>query len=195
MQSMPLMTDAIPDTSAQERPRNARHGHSCSASVPFARLTIGSASYEVAEAAGEPSLLAFRADGQQEWTALDRKVSDGWIEIMADILLLDPDVLFEFLQTHAVRISADEKPPCQLEFDTLGVKWSARLTENRDGEVRFGSGEWQHARLGLKAPEDRRERAILILLATTADARARFEPHISHWARRIAQGVTVQPAF
>jgi hypothetical protein len=193
MQMHPQMTDIQPPRPDADRPRSARHGHSCRAKVPFARLGIGPGTYEVAEMADDSALLAFRVEGQQEWTALDRQISDGWVEIAADILLLDPDVIFEFLQTHAVSVGTENEPLYEMEFDTLGVRWSARLLENRDGEVRFADGAWQHARLGLQAPRDGRARAIMILLATTRDARARFEPHISNWARRISQGVSVQP--
>jgi hypothetical protein len=193
MQMHPQMTDIQPPRPDADRPRSASHGHSCRAKAPFARLGIGPGTYEVAEMTGDGALLAFRVEGQQEWTALDRQISDGWVEIAADILLLDPDVIFEFLQTHAVRVGTENEPPYAMEFDTLGVRWSARLLENRDGEVRFGDEAWQHARLGIQAPRDGRARAIMILLATTRDARARFEPHISNWARRIAQGVRVQP--
>ena len=195
MQMHPQMTDIQPPRQASDRPRSARHGHSCRAKAPFARLGIGPGAYEVSEMADDSALLAFRVEGQQEWTALDRRISDGWVEIAADILLLDPDVIFEFLQTHAVCVATECAPPYAMEFDTLGVRWSARLLENRDGEVRFGDGEWQHARLGIQAPKDGRARAIMVLLATTRDARARFEPHISNWARRIAQGVSVQPVI
>ncbi|MEQ8900731.1 MAG: hypothetical protein RID11_14570 [Roseovarius sp.] len=193
MQMHPQMTDIQTPRPGADRPRSASHGHSCRAKAPFARLGIGPGTYEVAEMAGDSALLAFRVEGQQEWTALDRPISDGWVEIAADIMLLDPDVLFEFLQTHALRVTTETEPPYEMEFDTLGVRWSARLLENRDGEVRFGDEAWQHARLGLQAPRDGRARAIMILLATTRDARARFEPHISNWARRISQGVSVQP--
>jgi hypothetical protein len=195
MQTQPQMTDTQAPRPAADRPRSTRHGHSCRAGAAFARLAIGQGFYEVAETTEAGAPLAFRVEGQQEWTAIDRNIRDGWAEIAADILLLDPDVIFEFLQTHAVRIGTENDPPYAMEFDTLGVRWSARLLENRDGEVRFGGGEWQHARLGIQAPRDGRERAILILLAAVRDARARFEPHISNWARRIAQGVSVQPVI
>jgi hypothetical protein len=192
MHSQTLMTDTfVPRTDSQSR--CASHGHVCSAEAPFAQVSIGSRSYEIAEALREGDHLAFRTHGQQEWCALDRRVADGWVAIASDILLLDPDVLFDFLHTHAVRVSTTQEPPYDMEFDTLGIKWTARLLQDRDGEVSFGDGLWHHARLGLKAPSDGRARAIMVLLAATPEARLRFEPHITHWAHRIAQGVRVIP--
>jgi hypothetical protein len=109
--------------------------------------------------------------------------------------LLDPDVLYDFLMTHAVRTQTAQEPPYDMAFDTLGTKWTARLLQDRDGEVCFGDGIWHHARLGLKAPQDGRERAIMVLMAALPDARLRFEPHITNWARRIAQGLRVMPVM
>lgn len=194
MHSQTLMTDTL-FPRADCRPRCASHGHVCSAGTPFAQLTLGVRNYEIAEATGEGERLAFRAQGQQEWCALDRRIADGWIAVGSDILLLDPDVLFDFLMTHAVRTSTEQEPPYDMTFDTLGTKWTARLLQDRDGEVCFGDDIWHHARLGLKAPQDGRERAIMVLIAALPDARLRFEPHITHWAHRIAQGVRVMPVM
>jgi hypothetical protein len=194
MHSQTLMTDTFAPR-AESCPRCASHGHVCSASAPFAHLTLGARSYEIAEATGEGERLAFRAQGQQEWCALDRRIAEGWIEVGSDILLLDPDVLYDFLMTHAVRTQTAQEPPYDMAFDTLGTKWTARLLQDRDGEVCFGDGIWHHARLGLKAPQDGRERAIMVLMAALPDARLRFEPHITNWARRIAQGLRVMPVM
>ncbi|WP_417727010.1 hypothetical protein [Roseovarius sp.] len=192
MHSQSLMTDTIAPQ-ADYRPRCASHGHVCRAETPFAQLSIGTRNYEIAEATGEIERLAFRAEGQQEWCALDRRVTEGWVEISSDILLLDPDVLFDFLHTHALRISTAQEPPYEMRYDTLGIKWTARLLQDRDGEVCFEDGIWHYARLGLRAPSDGRERAIMVLLAAIPDARLRFEPHITEWAHRIARGVRVIP--
>ena len=186
-------TDSVAVDPGTRRPRSPLHGHSCRASAPFAAIRLGPSTYEVADALDGKNLLAFRIAGQGEWIALDRQVDDGWIEIAADILLLDPDVLFDFLQTHAVSISKLEKPEYKFEFDTFGIPWSAHLLCEREGQARFGNEAWKSARLPINAPNDPRARAIMTLLATTPDARDRFEPHISNWARRIAKGVTIQP--
>ena len=187
------MTDKTPRVDGAVRARNARHGHVCRASECFARLSIGSGRYEVAHATDCPGLLAFRGEEQAEWTALDRRVSDGWIEIGADILLLDPDVMHSFLQTHAVCIAMRDGPTPEMDFDTMGIAWSARLLDNREGEVRLADGTWHHGAQGLRPATDARERAILVLLKAVPDLRAHFEPHVSLWARRIAQGLRVMP--
>ncbi|NBV60280.1 MAG: hypothetical protein EBR73_04295 [Rhodobacteraceae bacterium] len=101
--------------------RAAFHGRSCNAGPAFARLSIGSASYEVADALSETAHLAFRATGGHIWTALDRTIADGWIKIAADIVLIDPDSRYQFLHTHAVRQSQDEPSGAALEFLTLGT--------------------------------------------------------------------------
>lgn len=192
MQAQLQMTDSA---LSPEAARKAIHGHTCSAGAPFARITMGSNRYEIADAISEDALLAFRAEGQTSWTALDRSVADGWVKIAADILLIDPDVIFEFLHTHAIRTSATEGIPCEMDFDTFGKKWSARLLVGGIGEVRFGNEPWKRADLGPKAPPERRTRAILTLLACEPDSRHHFEPQITEWARRIATGVSVQPVF
>ncbi|MFD0857539.1 hypothetical protein [Roseovarius aquimarinus] len=176
--------------------RSARHGHLCRAGAPFARLDIGPRGYEIAHSLGPDGpdgTLAFRAEGHQEWCALDRRIACGWTAIAADILLLDPDVLFDFLQTHALRRKTEDGSAMELDFDTLGVAWSARLLQDRDGEVSVAGGPWHHARLGLRAPAEGRARAIMLLLAAVPDARSMFEPHVGEWAYRIAQGVRVTP--
>lgn len=195
MSATSLMTDVYSDLLPAERKRTASHGHICRAGATFAVLQIGPRAYDIAPAFGDDDTLAFRVEGQQEWTALDRTLNDGWVKIGADILLLDPDVLFDFLLTHAVSTVSDSENLHQLDFDTLGVRWSAVLTHDRDGEVRVADGPWQYARLGLNAPKDGRKRAIMLLLATLPNARSYFEPHITLWARRIAQGVTIKPSL
>lgn len=193
MSAPTLMTDTPAEFLPAERKRSASHGHICSAGAAFAALQIGTRSYDIAPALRDDETLAFRISGQQEWSSLDRTLAEGWVKIGADILLLDPDVLFDFLLTHAVTAVSDLQNANQLDFDTLGVRWSAVLMHNRDGEVRIGDGAWQYARLGLNAPKEGRKRAILLLLATLPNARAYFEPHITQWAMRIAQGVLIKP--
>lgn len=195
MQTQAMMTDTY--TQQVERQHTGvQPGSICSAGAPFALVSIGARSYEIAEILGDDlSAIAFRIAGGAEWTALGRRAEDGWGQVGAEILLLDPDVLFDFLQTHAVRTGTSETPPYSMHFNTLGVAWSASLTQNRDGTVCFEGDEPRHARLGRNAPSDGRARAILLLLSAYPDARARFEPHISQWAQRIAQGVCVKPVF
>lgn len=188
-----LMTDTQSDLLPSERKRSAVHGHICSAGAPFAALQVGTRRYEIATSLRDENMLAFRVAGQQEWSALDRALDEGWVKIGADILLLDPDVLFDFLLTHAVVTVSDAERVNQLDFDTLGVRWSAVLMHDRDGEVMIDGGAWQYARLGMNAPKEGRKRAIMLLLATLPNAHSYFEPHITQWARRIAQGVTIRP--
>jgi len=195
MSAQAQMTDLPSQSDTLLSARDPRHGHICSAGEPFARLSIGDRRYEVAETVDGSDILAFRTNTQREWSALDRKLDDGWVAITADILLLDPDVLFDFLQTHAVRSREANKNSNLLEFDTLGIKWSARLLQNRDGEVRLGTDEWVSANLGLRAPSEARERAIMLLLSALPNVRSAFEPHLTDWASRLAKGVHVEPIF
>lgn len=195
MQTQAMMTDTY--TQHVERQHTGvQPGSICSAGAPFAMASIGPRSYEIAEILGDDeSAIAFRIAGCQQWTALGRRTEDGWGQVAAEILLLDPDVLYDFLQTHAVRTATSETPPYSMHFNTLGLAWSASLTQNRDGTVCFEGDEPRHARLGRNAPSDGRARSILLLLSAYPEARARFEPHISQWAQRIAQGVCVKPVF
>lgn len=175
---------------------DVQQGSPCSAGAPFSQVTIGTHNYEIADVEGTDSgAIAFRVLGEATWTALSRQVVDGWEQITAEILLRDPDVLFDFLQTHAVRLQASTESPYRLDFDTLGVAWSADLLHDFDGMVCFAGDTPRHTRLGPNAPSDGRARAIMLLLAAYPDARERFEPHVSQWAQRIAQGVCVKPVF
>ena len=195
MQTQAMMTDTYTQQ-AERQHVGVQPGSTCSAGAPFALVSIGSRSYEIAEIAGDDaSAIAFRIVDGEQWTALGRRTEDGWGQVAAEILLLDPDVLYDFLQTHAVRTATSETPPYSMKFDTLGVAWSASLTQDRDGIVFFGGDEPRHARLGRNAPSDGRARSIMLLLSAYPDARDRFEPHISQWAQRIAQGVCVKPVF
>jgi hypothetical protein len=193
MQSSAMMTDTYTQQSERQF-SGVQPGNTCSAGAPFAQVSISPRSYDIAEViSDEADRIAFRITGESEWTALGRSTADGWAQVAAEILLLDPDVLFDFLQTHAVRTGT--VPPCCMEFDTLGVTWSACLNHEHDGTVGFAGDEPRHARLGMSAPSDGRARAIMLLLAAYPDAHERFEPHISQWAQRIAQGVCVKPVF
>lgn len=195
MQTSAMMTDTYM-RQVEHRHGGPLPGSACSAGAPFALVGIGSHSYEIADVSGDDaSAIAFRVAGHQKWTALGSRASDGWGQVGAEILLLDPDVLYDFLQTHAVRTGTSETPPFSMTFDTLGVGWSASLLQDRDGTVCFEGDEPRHTRLGRNAPLDGRARSIMLLLSAYPDARERFEPHISQWAQRIAQGVCVKPVF
>ena len=195
MQTQAMMTDTYTQQ-IERRHSGVQPGSICSAGAPFASVSIGPRSYEIADVLGdEDSVIAFRIAGCDHWTALGRRTEDGWAQVTAEILLIDPDVLYDFLQTHAVRTGTSEAPPYSMHFDTLGVAWSASLTGDRDGMVCFADDAPRHARLGRNAPSDGRARSIMLLLSAYPDARSRFEPHISQWAQRIAQGVSVKPVF
>lgn len=195
MQNSAMMTDTY--TKQVERGHGGPlPGSACSAGAPFALVSIGSRSYEIADVLGDDaSTIAFRVAGHQEWTTLGSRASDGWGQIGTEILLLDPDILYDFLQTHAVRTGTSETPPFSMVFNTLGVEWSASLLQDHDGIVCFEGDEPGHTRLGRNAPSDGRARSIMLLLSAYPDARERLEPHISQWAQRIAQGVSVKPVF
>ena len=195
MQTQAMMTDTYTQQTAR-RTGGVQPGSACSAGSPFALVGIGARSYEIADVLGDDeTAIAFRVAGGAEWTALGSRNEDGWGQIGAEILLLDPDVLFDFLQTHAVRTGTSPVPPYCMTFDTLGIGWSACLMQDRDGTVSFENDDPRHVRLGRNAPSDGRARAIMLLLSAYPDARARLEPHISQWAQRIAQGVSVKPVF
>ncbi|NBV62498.1 MAG: hypothetical protein EBR73_15815 [Rhodobacteraceae bacterium] len=57
-----------------------------------------------------------------------------------------------------------------LEFVTLGTSWQVVLQDNGSAEVRFANEAPVMVNLGPKAPEGRRERAILSLLDAKRDA-------------------------
>lgn len=174
-------------------PLNPLHGRVCSAANPFARLEIGRNVYEVAQALTEADMLAFRSEGHRTWTALDRRVADGWGRIAADIVLADPDSLYDFLYTHAVRIPADGPSSSVMEFDTLGTRWTVRPLAQGQCKIAFSGAEPVLVDLGKSSPVNSREPAILALLKSDLDVRGHFDEALSHWAERIATGVQVQP--
>ena len=140
-----IMTDTHNPTPS--KPLNDMHGRVCSAGAPFARLQLGKNIYEIANAIADTDMLAFRGDGCRTWTALDRRQSDGWARLGADILLADPDSYYDFLQTHAVRVSGDSRKGGPVQFDTLGQKWSVRLEDGGRCLLEFGDDEWSEVDL------------------------------------------------
>lgn len=186
------MTDTHADRS-NEAPLRAMHGHTCSADVPFARLSIGPANYEIADALNEEDMLAFRSEGHTIWTAIDRRISDGWNRIGADILLADPDSVYEFLRTHAVRVAKVLEPQVEQSFDTLGTPWQVRFISSFSAEISFDGGEWEMVNLGARASVDHRERAILTLIKSSVDVKTIFSQSVENWASRIATGCSIAP--
>ena len=170
--------------------RHPAHGSVCSAEAPFARLRLGNNAYEIAHALHEDSLLAFRPEGSQTWTALDCGIADGWHQIGADIVTTDPDALFNFFQTHAVSV---ETTGDLVKFDTLGTVWAAKLQDEEHVAISFDNGPWEVIRLGRKTEGGYRERSILGLLAASVDAAGHFGDDLRRWAQRIAAGLTVEP--
>lgn len=122
MQTQAMMTDTY--TQHVERQHTGvQPGSICSAGAPFAMASIGPRSYEIAEILGDDeSAIAFRIAGCQQWTALGRRTEDGWGQVAAEILLLDPDVLYDFLQTHAVRHRDKRDPALQHAFQHAGSR-------------------------------------------------------------------------
>lgn len=188
-----IMTDTHNPTPS--KPLNDLHGRVCSAGAPFARLQLGKNIYEIANAIADTEMLAFRGDGCRTWTALDRRQSDGWARLGADILLADPDSYYDFLQTHAVRVSGDSRKGEAVHFDTLGHKWSVRLEDRGRCLLEFGDGEWSEVDLGERAPADLRERSILALMKSGCGFENRVRKDYEQWAERIAMGVQVQPVI
>lgn len=172
--------------------RHPAHGSVCSAGNPFALLRLGDKNYEIAHAIHETDLLAFRPQGSDAWTALDASVADGWHQIGADIVTTDPDALFQFFQTHAVRVGTNGD---EIQFDTLGTVWSVKLEDKESVSVRFGNGPWEVVRLGANVQGGYRERAILALIAGKIDTASLFGEKLRDWAHRIAAGLTVEPVM
>lgn len=188
-----IMTDTHKPTS--HMPLNDLHGRVCNAGAPFARVQIGKNIYEIANAITEAEMLAFRGEGCRTWTALDRRQSDGWVRIGADILLADPDSYYDFLQTHAVRISGDSRKDEPVHFDTLGRKWSVRLEQGGRCLLQYKGSEWSEVDLGERPPADLRERSILALMKSDLGFEECVRTDFEQWAERIAMGVQVQPVM
>ena len=190
---MEFMTDIRPDGTKDVYVPVVK---TCQAGTPFACLSLGGKTYEIApEVHDDPDAgqsLAFQLSGTGQWRHLDRTVADGWTRIGADILLLSGDVFSRFLNTHAVRMKGDYNMDELVEFDTLGTTWWARLISDNETEVRVGHGEWVIVEL-MNPPASPKDRVIRSLAIAFPEFRETFASEIDHWAYRIATGVQIQP--
>ncbi len=162
---------------------------------PFAILTLGVERYEIADVMiDEEERLAFRPEGEDTWTALDRTIEDGWNRVGADIVASKPTALKSFLQTHAVRLSGNGVED-ELEFYTLGTVWNVSLGSSGLAAVAFDDRAVVPVRYKDELPDDTRDKAIAILVKAIPDLREHFDEDIDLWAYRIASGVSILPVM
>lgn len=171
----------------------------CQAGAPFARLALGGQYYDIAHEICDDDLeadpgLAFQRAGKSGWSRLSRSVADGWTRIGADILLTDPKSLVAFLTTHAVRIQGDYNFGETVVYDTLGIRWSARLVSENEVQVRLGIEPW-HSTIEEKPSASPKERAIQAFVSSHPETSHLFRQEIDNWAHRIATGVQIEPVF
>lgn len=161
---------------------------------PLARLQIGGKTYMVGEI---PSLdmLAFRPDEGGEWIHLENTVEEGWSAIAAEIISKTRDTTREYIRMHMIhRRNVDAGEGVRL-FDLYGFEWYIKL--NDEGvQSRLADGKWTPVNAdGLHHEDDLGEIAVRSLLTAMPDAKAHFMKDVNEWARRIAAGASIMPAF
>lgn len=166
--------------------------------TPFARLTIGSDDFDIAEASDYDPIVFRLAGATGEWTELRHSLVDGWTEIAAEVLSATQDVTSEFVKMHMIRrrdLPLDEVA----EIYELGpLCWMLRETET-GYETRIRGEQWQPLRQP-PAPAERaepsrdRSHAIRALLQLWPDLPARIDHDVRSWVHRMVAGAKVAPA-
>lgn len=171
--------------------------------APFARLTIGEASYEIGTVApgqievedDAREVIAFREDELTPWKALKNNVDEGWRPVAAEVLRNTRDALHDYVGMHMIRRSGSFNPGNMVSLTLFGFDWDLRFS--RDGkraQVRLPETNWSEVDKGLMAEfEDKRELAIAALLRFSPSIHKVFEDDVEAWALRLAAGAQVMP--
>lgn len=161
---------------------------------PIARLRIAERDYVIGEIESL-GMLAFRLHDGGDWAALTNTVEQGWSAIAAEIIEVTFDTTREYIRMHMIQRRDIDHGADTEAFDLYGFEWRVRLTEGKS-EVRLGDQSWQTFDKGdLVAPDQIKFIAVEALLSVHEDPRAMFGKDIDAWARRIAAGASVMPAF
>ena len=119
--------------------------------APFARLTIGEASYEIGTVApgqievedDAREVIAFREDELTPWKALKNNVDEGWRPVAAEVLRNTRDALHDYVGMHMIRRSGSFNPGNMVSLTLFGFDWDLRFS--RDGkraQVRLPETNW-----------------------------------------------------
>ncbi len=161
---------------------------------PIARLRIGTHDYVIGEIEAL-EMLVFRPQEGGEWMELTNTVEEGWSSIASEIIKLTFDTTREYIRMHMIQRRDVDMGKNIESFDLYGFEWYVRLDETKS-EVRLGGQNWSTFDRGDLDPVDKiKYVAVEALLSVLTDPRAMFGKDIDAWARRIAAGASVMPAF
>ena len=161
---------------------------------PIARLRIGTHDYVIGEIEAL-EMLAFRPQEGGEWIELSNTVENGWSSIASEIIKLTFDTTREYIRMHMIQRRDLDMGKNIEAFDLYGFEWYIRL-EDTKSEVRLGGQNWSEFDRGDLDPVEKiKFVAVEGLLSVLTDPRAMFGKDIDAWARRIAAGASVMPAF
>lgn len=170
--------------------------------APFARLTIGEASFEVGtvkpgqiEVEDDREVIAFRPDEMTPWKALRNNVDQGWRPVAAEVLRNSSDALHDYVGMHMIRRSGSFNPGNMVSLTLFGFDWDLRFSSDGNrAQVRLPETNWSEVDKGLMAEfEDKRELAIASLLRFSPSIHKVFEDDVEAWALRLAAGAQVTP--
>lgn len=161
---------------------------------PIARLRIGTHDYVIGEIEAL-EMLAFRPQEGGDWMELTNTVEEGWSSIASEIIKLTFDTTREYIRMHMIQRRDVDMGKNIEAFDLYGFEWYVRLDEKKS-EVRLGGQNWSEFDRGDLDPVEKiKYVAVEALLSVLTDPRAMFGKDIDAWARRIAAGASVMPAF
>ena len=161
---------------------------------PVARLNIGGTNYVIGELAAL-DMLAFRLESGGEWHHLSNTVEDGWSSIAAEIIAATRDTTREYIRMHMIhRRNVNVGDNIRL-FDLYGFEWFIRI-DDQGCFTRVEGRNWEPVNIdGLDIEEDLGKIAVNAIMVAVPDAREYFKDDVDQWARRIAAGAMVMPAF
>ncbi len=163
---------------------------------PVAKLCIGGTNYMIGEMS-DINVLVFRldADNTAEWTQLKNSVEEGWSSVAAEIISLTRDPVFEYIRMHMIHRRNVNAGPDIMLFDLYGYEWFVRM--NDEGcAVRIEGMDWTTVDVSGFDPETELGKiAVTALMEAVPDTRESFAEDTQSWARRIAAGASIMPAF
>lgn len=162
---------------------------------PFAKVVFGDGAYEVARC-GDDVTLAYRREGNEEWTSLGLQLEMGWPKIGGGIILSQSDALERFVRTHVVVLENEQHPDGAKAFAQEDIKWLVRDTDQDDlVEIRVGADAWKTVKIKDIPSHKEKDRAVAALVKVSPDLEMEVSADMVGWAERLGAGAQIVPVL